>query len=138
MRQAEGWVVVDSSALLCIVMGEPEAERMAAAIARASVRVVSAFSLLEASTATFHKLGAAGSDKLDAFMSAFAFRVVPFDEQSARSAAVALREFGKVAGHPARLNIGDACSYVTAKASGIPLLFKGNDFSLTDVVPADW
>ncbi len=57
-------------------------------------------------------------------------------EEGAAAAYVAFVSYGKGSGHPARLNFGDVFSYALAKVRGLPLLFKGDDFSRTDIVPA--
>ena len=74
--------------------------------------------------------------QLDEFIETAEIVVEPVTEQQARIAREAYRDFGKGSGHPAQLNFGDCVSYALAKTTGEPLLFKGNDFSRTDIRPA--
>jgi len=71
--------------------------------------------------------------RFDALCERIGMVVIPFDEQQARIAREAYRDFGKGSGHPARLNFGDCLAYALAKAMDEPLLYKGSDFSHTDV-----
>jgi ribonuclease VapC len=73
---------------------------------------------------------------LDAFLEAAGTTIVPFDEDQARVARAAYARYGKGSGSPARLNFGDCFSYALAKTTGLPLLFKGDYFTHTDVTPA--
>ena len=75
-----------------------------------------------------------GAQGLDNFIAELAIEIVPFDDQQARHSRAAFIRFGK--GRPASLNLGDCVSYALAQSRGLPLLFKGNDFAKTDVVPA--
>ena len=76
------------------------------------------------------------SRRFDELLKEAAIVVEPVTEAQARIAREAFRDFGKGSGHPAELNFGDCFAYALAKASGEPLLFKGDDFSHTDLVPA--
>lgn len=76
------------------------------------------------------------SRRVDDAIAQARIQIVPVTEAQARIARDAYRDFGKGSGHPARLNYGDCFAYALAKEAGEPLLFKGNDFSKTDVEPA--
>ena len=112
-------MVTDSSALVALLLGEPETPGFVAAIAGASSRSVSA--------------GAEAQQKLDQLLSELAIEVVPFTRDQAGLGVAAFRQFGRGTGHPAALNFGDCFSYALAKFRREPVLFKGNDFSRTDV-----
>jgi len=76
------------------------------------------------------------SKQLEQLLEQLSVSVVPVTTAQARIARRAQREYGRGSGHPARLNFGDCYSYALSKDTGEPLLFKGDDFSRTDVVPA--
>lgn len=128
-------MVIDSSALIAILLGEPEAKVFSEAIANAPKRVLSAFSALETSIVIESKKGEPGGRELDLLLHKARIEIVPIDEEQFELARRAWRDFGK-GRHPAGLNIGDCCSYALSKYSGEPLLFKGDDFSKTDVQSA--
>lgn len=126
--------VVDTSALVAIVRGEPEAAELAAALGRADRAVTPASAYLEATMVLSNKpTGRAG---LDAALLGLGIAIVPVDEAIARRAADAFERYGKGRGHPAQLNFGDCMAYATAMARGAALLFKGGDFARTDVTSA--
>jgi len=129
-------MVVDTSALLAILLSEPEAPSLIRALAQAPSRSVGAPTLVEAAAVMTARKGPAGEIALDALLRRLDVRVVPFTEDAARLARFAYGRFGKGVGSPAVLNYGDCLAYGTAMAAGEPLLFKGNDFSQTDVTPA--
>jgi ribonuclease VapC len=126
-------MVIDTSALMAILLGEPEAEALARAIANDSKRLVSAFTALEASIVIEAKKGEAGGRELDLLLHRARIEIVAMNAEQYEIARLGWRIYGK-GQHPAGLNIGDCCSYALSKYSGEPLLFKGNDFSKTDVV----
>ena len=76
------------------------------------------------------------SRRLDELLALYAVRVEPFTAEHAALARAAYRDYGRGSGHPAKLNLGDCSSYALARATGEPLLFKGDDFSETDLVAA--
>ena len=94
--------------------------------------MVSVFSILETSIVIEAKKGDAGGRKLDLLIHRASIEIIAMDSGQVDLARFAWRSFGK-GRHPAGLNIGDCCSYALSKYSGEPLLFKGNDFSKTDV-----
>jgi ribonuclease VapC len=128
-------MVVDTSALLAVILDEPEAGQFRDLIADASEPKVSAVSVLEASLVLEGRVGAEASRELDLLLRDTGFQVVAFDEQQLRLARRGWRRFGK-GNHPAGLNLGDCASYALSKMTGEPLLFKGGDFAQTDVVSA--
>lgn len=125
-------MVIDTSALLAILFGEPEAEDFARAIADDPRPLVSAFSVLESAVVLLVRKGVDGPSLLDALIQAARLRTVSMNADQAVIARSAYTRFGK-GRHPAGLNLGDCCSYALARASGEPLLFKGKDFAQTDV-----
>jgi ribonuclease VapC len=128
-------VIIDTSALIAILRAEPEASSYAAAIANASSRRVSAASFVEAA-AVIDRGGPIASRRFDDLFQAAQLSIEPVTEVQARIAREAYRDFGKGSGHPAGLNFGDCFAYALARASAEPLLFKGHDFSETDVASA--
>lgn len=125
-------MVIDSSALVAILLGEPEAAAFEAACYAAPVRMIGAPSLLETAMVLIGRLGPAGRGALEDFVEAIAADIAPFTPTQAGRAIDAFLRFGK-GRHPAGLNVGDYCSYALTTETGLPLLFKGNDFSRTDV-----
>jgi ribonuclease VapC len=129
-------MVIDASALIAILLGEPEAARMASAIAADPDRLVSAPTLVEAAAVMIGRKGPQGEIALDALLQRLDIRVVPFSADAANRARSAYRQYGKGVGSPSVLNYGDCLSYGAAMALGEPLLFKGDDFPRTDVPAA--
>ena len=125
-------MVIDTSALIAILLGEPDAEAFAVAIANDPRRLISSFSALEVSIVIESKKGEAGGRELDLLMHRSQIQIVSMDSDQAELARIAWRNYGK-GRHPAGLNIGDCCSYALSKFSGELLLFKGDDFSKTDL-----
>jgi len=125
-------MVIDASALIAILLGEQEAPRIASAIADDPKRVMSSFSLLEAGIVIEAKKGEAGGRDLDLLIHRCEIDVVNLTAEQSELALICWRRFGK-GRHPASLNIGDCCSYALSKFSNEPLLFKGEDFSKTDL-----
>ena len=125
-------MVVDSSALIAILRKEAEAARFIRAILRDSVRLISAANLLEAGIIIDNQSGLSAGRRLDAFVERAEIGVEPVTEAQVRIARQAYIDFGK-GNHPAGLNFGDCFAYALAKATGEPLLFKGEDFEQTDL-----
>lgn len=128
-------MVIDTSALLAILMQEPEAENFAQAIAADPRLLISAFSLLEASVVVAARKGPAAVGELDLLIHRASVEVVSFNTEQAEVAREAWMRYGK-GRHPAALNLGDCCSYALSQISGEPLLYKGSDFPQTDVCHA--
>lgn len=126
-------MILDSSAVVAVLQGEPEAERFALLIEDAEGVAISAATVVELSLV----LGAARQDVLDEFLAEAGAEVVAVDADQVALARHAGVAFGRGSGSPARLNYGDCFSYALAVARGEPLLCKGDDFHHTDVALAD-
>jgi ribonuclease VapC len=122
-------MVIDTSALMAILLREPEAERLTHAILMAERRLLSAATLLEAGIVVLAHTGDDGARDLDLLVARLRLEIVPVTEEQAMLARRAYQRFGKGRGHPARLNFGDCFSFALARVTGEPLLFKGDDFS---------
>lgn len=125
-------MVIDTSAVLAILFAEPEAQEFIAAIEIDPVHLMSAPNVLEAMMVIEVRKGAPGVRELELMLHKANIDVVPFTKEHAVIAHQAWRKYGK-SNHAAGLNLGDCFSYALAKSSGEPLLFKGNDFSQTDI-----
>ena len=125
-------MVIDTSALIAVLLGEPGAPSIAQAIEAASPRLLSAASLLEASIVIESRKGEAGGRELVLLLYLGEIEVVPVDQDQAEVARAAWRGFGK-GRHPAALNYGDCLAYALASTRRLPLLFSGNEFSRTDI-----
>ena len=127
-------MIIDTSALVAILYAEEDAEQYARAMASSDRRMMSAGTYLETGIVIDRQRGAAAGRQLDAFLVRANVIIEPVTKEQADIARQAYLEFGKGV-HPAGLNFGDCFSYALAKSSGMPLLFKGNDFALTDITP---
>ena len=127
-------MVIDTSALLAILQNEPERRMFNKAIEAADTRLISTASFVEVSIVIESRYGPDGIRDLDLFLSKAEIELVPVDSDQAFEARQAFRQYGK-GRHTAGLNFGDCFSYALAKSLGEPLLFKGEDFSKTDL---DW
>jgi ribonuclease VapC len=125
-------VIVDSSALVAILFKEADAAAFASALRDAQVCAVAAPTVVEATIVAEGRAGPGMARELDDLLRALDADVVAFTAEHAALARDAWRRFGK-GRHPAGLNLGDCFAYALAKARGEPLLFKGDDFRLTDV-----
>jgi ribonuclease VapC len=128
-------MIIDSSALLAVVLAEPDAAQYARAIAVSGTRRIPSAIWFEASMRIDAMGDAFAVTRFDDFLKDFRIEVVPFTFDHAREARRARMLYGKPH-HPARLNFGDCLAYGVAKHEREPLLFKGNDFSQTDIEPA--
>jgi ribonuclease VapC len=128
-------MVIDTSALVAILFGEPDAERFARALADAPVRLLSAVTRVELSFVIEGRKGESGRADLELLLRDGGFDIVSVTPQHAEIAIEAFRRFGR-GRHPAGLNIGDCFSYALAVTSDQALLFKGDDFIQTDIRPA--
>lgn len=124
-------MVIDTSALIAILLGEPDAEQLARAIAADGKRLISAFTLLETAAVIEARKGEAGGRELDLLLHHAAVEVVPLTAEHGEAARRAWRQFGR-GRHPAGLSLGDCCAYALAMHTGEPLLCKGEDFAKTD------
>lgn len=126
-------MVIDSSALIAILLGEPEASVLAEAISKDSTRLLSALSALETAVVIENRKGPVGGKEFDLLVRQTGIEIVAMNTEQIHLARQAYAEFGK-GRHPAGLNLGDCCSYALARYTKEPLLFKGNDFSKTDIL----
>lgn len=127
-------MVLDTSALIAILLKEPECEYFIGLISQDTKRLLSASTALELMLVIESRLGEPGGRELDLFLHRAKIDIVPFDDEQTELARIAWRRYGKGNGHPAQLNFGDCFAYALSKISGEPLLFKGNDFSQTDII----
>jgi ribonuclease VapC len=130
-----GSLVVDTSALLAGLLLEDDAMKYAAALGSATALRMTAPTWLETLMVATTRSGEAGYREVTRFIDDLRIEVVPADRPLVETAFAGWMRYGK-GRHPARLNYGDCFSYALAKLSNEPLLFKGEDFSLTDVIPA--
>jgi ribonuclease VapC len=128
-------MVVDTSALVAILLAEPDAAQFARALADASVRLLSAVSRVELSCVIEGRKGETARADVDLLLRNGGFEIVSVTPQQAEIAVDAFRRFGR-GRHRARLNIGDCFAYALAAVSEHTLLFKGDDFTHTDIRPA--
>ena len=125
-------MVLDTSALLVLLLDEPEAEIFRAAVEEDGTRLVSAATLLETGIVIEARKGEAAGRELDLLIHKAEISVVPVDAEQVAEARRAYRRFGR-GRHAAGLNLGDVFAYALARTSGEPLLFKGDDFAKTDI-----
>lgn len=126
-------MIVDSSALLAILLDEPEGTRLAGAIASAPRATMSAATYVECSVVTDRRTGPAGRERFDRLLTLLGIEVAPLTATQAQIAREAYRRFGRGGGHPAGLDLGDVFSYAVAAETGRPLLFVGDRFAHTDI-----
>ncbi len=128
-------MIVDSSALICVLFDEPEAPRFIRAMEQASVLHMGAPLYLESCIVAASRHGPSILQDLAQLVRASNIDIVPFTKAAAYTAADAFMKYGK-GRHPAALNFADCMSYALAKTEVMPLLFKGDDFRLTDIEAA--
>ena len=126
-------MIVDTSAIVCVLKSEPEAGVFQAAVSRAFPPRLSAASYLEVGIVIDKGRDPVLTRSLDDFVARVGIVIEPVTERQAKIAREAYRDFGKGSGHPAQLNFGDCFAYALAKDKAEPLLFKGSDFAHTDV-----
>ena len=127
---------VDASAIVGILTDEPEAGSLIDRLEGASTPITSAIAVFEATLGLCRKLHVSVEEaKLDVadFLAAARIELLPVSEKAATTALSAFSRYGKGRGHPAQLNMGDCFAYAVARDNRVPLLFKGNDFSKTDI-----
>lgn len=129
-------MIVDTSAVVAVLRGEPDADRFVEAIGRAPVVLISAGTYVETAIVVDANRDPVLSGRLDDLLDAGRINVEPLTQRHAEIARQAYRAFGRGSGHTAGLNLGDCFAYALARDSGQPLLFKGDDFSHTDVASA--
>jgi ribonuclease VapC len=125
-------MVVDTSALLAVIFEEAEAETFADILATSDATLCSAVSVLEAGIVIEARKGRAAARDFQSLLEVAKIKVVDFTPEQSQVAVAAWRRYGK-GNHKAGLNMGDCCAYALARTSRQPLLFKGGDFSQTDI-----
>ena len=125
-------MVIDTSALIAILLDESDRPTLEDAIDRAAIRLISAMSKFEAGMLMIGRRGASGAARLDRLLDTIGATIVPFDDHHAMIARDAFVRYGK-GRHKAGLNFGDCAAYALAMAEAEPLLFKGTAFGATDV-----
>jgi ribonuclease VapC len=126
-------IVVDSSALIAILEEEQEAEHFLSIVRQAPRRLVSAVTVYETGVVIVMRRGRESALDLMNFIEELGVEVVPFAEPYITLALDAYARYGKGIHPKARLNLGDCAAYALAKSMNVPLLFKGRDFSETDI-----
>ena len=129
-------IVADTSAIAAIAFAEPERDSFKQAIHSAKRVLVSTVSVVEARMVVHGRRGQRAVVLLDDLLRLPMFELAPPAAAEMDAAYAAFVAFGKGSGHPAALNFGDVFSYALAKVRGLPLLYKGNDFSQTDIASA--
>jgi ribonuclease VapC len=129
-------MILDTSALIAILRNEQEASSFVAAIADSPLRRISAANFVEAAAVIDGSRNPVLSRRFDDFLQEAQIQIEPVTEAQARLAREAYRDFGRGSGHSAKLNFGDCFAYALARDTREPLLFKGDDFSHTDVFRA--
>ncbi|RUW71195.1 MULTISPECIES: type II toxin-antitoxin system VapC family toxin [unclassified Mesorhizobium] len=127
---------VDTSVVVAILSGEQDADEWSNRIEQAPSRMTSALVVLEAAMRLSTKLSVeplVAETVIGAFLHEANIEIVPIGAGEARLAVKAFSDYGKGRGHPAQLNLADCLSYACAKSHGMPLLYRGNDFSRTDL-----
>jgi ribonuclease VapC len=129
-------MIIDTSAIIAVLFNEDDAEVYAQLITQSDSRRMSAATFVETAIVVETQTKTSGSRQLDAFLRRADIAIEPVTEEHAHLARQAFIDFGK-GRHAAGLNYGDCFSYALAKATGEPLLYKGKDFSKTDLVAAE-
>ena len=129
-------MILDTSALVALLFGEPEAAAIARAIAADPIREMSAITALELSIVVESKKGPLGVQELETLLSDLHVSIAAFDAAQARRAFAAWKRYGK-GRHPAALNLGDCCTFAFAAERGDAILYKGEDFAQTDCEKVD-
>jgi ribonuclease VapC len=127
---------VDASAFIAVIAGEPEQERFAVALRDEPDLLWSAMACWETVSGLRLSYGwavAQARAEVELVVAQLPFRLVPIGEEERRVSLDAYVRLGKGSGHPARLNMGDCFAYACAKTNGAKLLYKGDDFAMTDL-----
>ena len=126
-------MILDSSAIIAILEQEDDAQLYAQALDSSKLLRLSAPTYLEIAMVHCARFGSEALSEIDEMVARIGIEIVPFSSHAAQVATQAFLKYGKGQGHPAQLNFGDCISYATSKVEAMPLLFKGDDFRLTDV-----
>jgi ribonuclease VapC len=128
-------MIVDSSALIAILEREPDASILSEALINAGAKLLGSPTFLETCLVAGRRRGFGAVSDVEDLVRLLEIKIVPFTEAASRIAIDAYYRFGK-GRHAASLNFGDCMSYALAKTEMMPLLFKGEDFRLTDIEAA--
>ncbi len=128
-------MIVDSSAIIAVVLLEPDEDMILSAMLKAAACRISAGTWLETHIVVEQRKHPAVLARFETLLDRLMLDIVPVSVEQAQTARTAYQRFGR-GNHPARLNYGDCFAYALAKVTGEPLLFKGDDFSQTDITPA--
>ncbi|MBW0013984.1 type II toxin-antitoxin system VapC family toxin [Mycobacterium sp.] len=129
-------MIVDTSAIIAIALGEPNVDALKHELSHASSSRISAPNYVELCAVMQRRDRPEIGRLVDRLLGDYGIDIEAFDAGQARVAAQAYRDYGRGSGHPARLNLGDSYSYALAHITGEPLLFRGDDFIHTDIRPA--
>jgi ribonuclease VapC len=129
-------MIVDSSAIVAILLNEPDAEQYRMVLERSQVTRLSAGNYVELGVVIDGRRSKVASHHLDNLLAMSRIIIEPVTESQARIAREAYRDYGRGSGHAANLNFGDCFAYALARDKREPLLFKGTDFDRTDIRPA--
>ena len=129
-------MIVHTSALMAVLLGEAEHDRYSRLMHRADTVRLSGANALELTVVSTRGHAGKLDTSIERLLDLLCIRIEPVTSEQAALAREAYRTFGQGTGHPARLNFGDCFAYALAKAMGEPLLFKGEDFAATDVAIA--
>jgi len=128
-------MVIDSSAIIAILRGEPDADALERRLVAAPVRLIPATCVFETRMVLASRYGEAVLADLDLWLAEIDADIIAIDAELADLATIAWLTYGK-GRHPASLNFADCLSYAVAKRTGLALLFKGEDFTRTDLADA--
>ncbi len=126
-------MIVDSSALVALLLDEPESAVIATELTRSASNRISAGSYVEAAIVIDGRRSPVASSRFDALLELHSIGIEPVTAEQAAIARQAYRDYGRGSGNPARLNFGDCFAYALAKVTGEPLLYIGDDFGHTDL-----
>jgi ribonuclease VapC len=126
-------VIVDSSALVAIIRAERDFEIYVDALEKSALSKMASPTYLELCMVVVANRDAQSKQIVDYLCRKFRISIIDFTTEISEIAFAAFIQYGKGRGHPAQLNFGDCISYATSKSELMPLLFKGNDFRLTDI-----
>ncbi len=126
-------MIVDTSALVAVIVREPDAAAFLKAMESADVLRISAATCVEATVVLNRRGDPALDGKFEAMLNEAGFVIEPLTVEQSRIARQAHRDYGKGSGHPAQLNFGDCFSYALARDKREPILYKGDDFGHTDL-----
>jgi ribonuclease VapC len=125
--------IIDSSVLIAILLNEPDSDNFANYLSTKSKSFIAAPTYLETCMVATFRIGNSGVDEIQNLMRQTRIEIADFSASAAHQAVLAFKIFGKGQGHQAQLNFGDCISYAMSKTEFMPLLFKGDEFRLTDV-----